>query len=54
MAFNSLDYILFLVSAFAVFWAMVRLPNLRVVFLLLASYLFYSAWAAPDRESLIP
>jgi D-alanyl-lipoteichoic acid acyltransferase DltB (MBOAT superfamily) len=44
MAFNSLDYILFLVSGFAVFWAVVRLPNLRVIFLLLASYLFYSAW----------
>ena len=44
MAFNSLDYIQFLCTAYAVFWAMVRLPRLRLLFLLAASYLFYAAW----------
>lgn len=44
MAFNSIDFILFLTVAFAVFWGLARWRALRLTFLLLASYLFYSLW----------
>jgi D-alanyl-lipoteichoic acid acyltransferase DltB (MBOAT superfamily) len=44
LAFNSTDYLLFLVVAFALFWPLARLRGVRVLFLLALSYLFYTAW----------
>lgn len=44
MLFNSLDYILFLMLAVAGYWTLVRLNLLRVVFVFVASCLFYMAW----------
>jgi alginate O-acetyltransferase complex protein AlgI len=46
MLFNSFDYVFFLTAAFALFWALVRLRVLRVILLLVASYLFYMSWNA--------
>jgi D-alanyl-lipoteichoic acid acyltransferase DltB (MBOAT superfamily) len=42
--FNSLDYILFLGIAVAGFWLLARHAQLRVVFVFIASCLFYMAW----------
>jgi D-alanyl-lipoteichoic acid acyltransferase DltB (MBOAT superfamily) len=44
MLFHRLDYILFLSLAVAGYWALARLNLLRLVFVLLASCLFYMAW----------
>ena len=44
MLFNSLDYLLFLALAIAGYWALVRLDLLRLLFVFLASCLFYMAW----------
>ena len=44
MLFNSLDYILFLMLAVAGYWTLLRLNVLRVVFVFVASCLFYMAW----------
>ncbi|UCF48195.1 MAG: MBOAT family protein [Myxococcales bacterium] len=44
MLFNSLDYILFLGIAIAGFWALARNAQLRIVFVFVASCLFYMAW----------
>ena len=44
MLFNSLDYILFLGIAVAGFWLLARHAQLRIVFIFLASCLFYMAW----------
>lgn len=44
MAFNSIDYVLFLAVAFGVFWALARRPGSRMLFLLVASYAFYTTW----------
>jgi len=46
MLFNSLDYFLFLALAVTLFWALARwAPRMaRLVFLFLASCLFYMAW----------
>jgi alginate O-acetyltransferase complex protein AlgI len=44
MAFNSFDYAFFLGAAFLVFWRLNRLPRAGLVFLLVASYVFYFAW----------
>ena len=43
MQFNSLEYAIFLVVAFAGYWALARTRVLRIVFLALASYVFYAA-----------
>ena len=43
MLFNSLEYGVFLVAAFAVFWALARFRMLRILWLLIASYVFYAA-----------
>jgi D-alanyl-lipoteichoic acid acyltransferase DltB (MBOAT superfamily) len=42
--FNSLDYILFLGIAVAGFWLLARHAQLRIVFVFVASCLFYMAW----------
>lgn len=44
MLFNSLDYMLFLVLALAGYWMLVRADLLRLLFVFLASCLFYMAW----------
>ncbi len=44
MLFNSLDYILFLGVAVAGFWLLARHAQLRIVFIFVASCLFYMAW----------
>ena len=44
MLFNSLDYILFLGFAVAGFWLLARHAQARIVFVFLASCLFYMAW----------
>ena len=44
MLFNSLMYLLFLACAVAGSWSLVRWPGWRLVFLFLASCLFYMAW----------
>ena len=44
MLFNSLDYILFLGIAVAGFWALARHSQLRIIFVFVASCLFYMAW----------
>ncbi len=42
MLFHSLEYAIFLVLVFFVYWALAKTGMLRVVFLLAASYFFYS------------
>jgi D-alanyl-lipoteichoic acid acyltransferase DltB (MBOAT superfamily) len=42
--FNSLDYILFLGIAVAGFWLLARYAQLRIIFVFVASCLFYMAW----------
>jgi alginate O-acetyltransferase complex protein AlgI len=42
MLFHSLEYAIFLVAVFLVYWAIARLKLLRLVFLLLGSYFFYA------------
>jgi D-alanyl-lipoteichoic acid acyltransferase DltB (MBOAT superfamily) len=42
--FNSLDYILFLGIAVAGFWLLARHAQLRIIFVFMASCLFYMAW----------
>lgn len=44
MLFNSLDYILFLGIAVAGFWLLARHAQLRLIFVFVASCLFYMAW----------
>ncbi len=44
MLFNSLDYILFLGIVVAGFWLLARHAQLRIIFVFLASCLFYMAW----------
>ena len=44
MLFNSLDYILFLGIAVAGFWLLARHAQLRIIFVFVASCLFYMAW----------
>ena len=44
MLFNSLDYILFLGIAVAGFWLLARHAQLRIIFVFMASCLFYMAW----------
>ena len=43
MAFNSLEYAIFLVAVFLGFWGLSRLGLARLVFLTLASFVFYAA-----------
>ncbi|MBL8786191.1 MAG: MBOAT family protein, partial [Deltaproteobacteria bacterium] len=43
MAFNSLEYAIFLVVVFLAFWAMSRFGAARLVMLTVASWLFYAA-----------
>ncbi len=44
MLFNSLDYILFLGIAVSGFWLLARHAQLRIIFVFIASCLFYMAW----------
>lgn len=44
MLFNSIQYLIFLPVAWAVFWLA---PGHRVTVLLVASYLFYASWSIP-------
>ena len=44
MLFNSLDYILFLGITVAGFWLLARHAQLRIIFVFVASCLFYMAW----------
>lgn len=46
MLFNSLEYFIFLAIVFILFWALARYRFLRVLLLLLSSYVFYMAWNA--------
>jgi alginate O-acetyltransferase complex protein AlgI len=43
MLFNSLEYAIFLVIVFLIYWSIYRLGAFRIVFLLIASYVFYAA-----------
>ncbi|TNF38128.1 MAG: MBOAT family protein [Deltaproteobacteria bacterium] len=43
MAFNSLEYGIFLVVVFLFYWLLARTGTLRIVFLLVASWVFYAA-----------
>lgn len=45
MLFNSLAYLLFLPTAWLVFWSVPRAQRLHV--LLVASYVFYASWSVP-------
>jgi alginate O-acetyltransferase complex protein AlgI len=42
--FNTLEYAWFFALVFGLSWALARVPRVRVCFLLIASYYFYSAW----------
>ena len=44
MLFNSIEYLLFFLSALALCWLLVGVPRLRIWVLLLASYYFYMSW----------
>jgi alginate O-acetyltransferase complex protein AlgI len=44
MLFHSFDYFVFLVLSVAVYWALFRYTLLRVLFIFIASCLFYMAW----------
>jgi len=44
LLFNSLDYILFLGIAVTGFWLLARHAQLRIIFVFVASCLFYMAW----------
>jgi alginate O-acetyltransferase complex protein AlgI len=44
MLFNSLDYLVFLALALGGWWLLARTGKLRLVFVFLASCLFYMAW----------
>ena len=46
MLFNSFEYVVFLVVAFSLFWAIARAKLWRTVLLLFASWLFYMSWNA--------
>jgi D-alanyl-lipoteichoic acid acyltransferase DltB (MBOAT superfamily) len=46
MAFNSLEYVLFLFIVFTAFWTLARLRLWRTVLLLIASCAFYMSWNA--------
>ena len=46
MLFNSFEYVLFLILAFAAYWSLARMRVLRTTWLLLASYVFYMSWNA--------
>lgn len=43
MAFNSFEYAIFLIAVFVAFWGLSRFGLARLVFLSLASYVFYAA-----------
>ena len=43
MLFNSLEYAIFLVAVFLIYWGLFRLGAMRIVFLIAASYVFYAA-----------
>lgn len=43
MLFNSLEYAIFLVAVFFAFWLLSRVGLARIVFLIVASYIFYAA-----------
>ncbi len=43
MLFNSLEYAIFLVVVFLVYWGLARAGLMRIVFLTVASYVFYAA-----------
>lgn len=44
MLFNTLEFARFFVIVFAVSWLLVRWRKARLIFLLVASYLFYAGW----------
>ncbi|MBU0552205.1 MBOAT family protein [Myxococcota bacterium] len=44
MLFNSLEYVTFLLTIFALYWALVRHARLALALLLGASLLFYACW----------
>ncbi len=44
MAFNSIQYAVFLATVVALFWSLRRHRTVRIVLLLAASYVFYGAW----------
>jgi len=43
MAFNSLEYGIFLLLVFLIYWMLARAGALRIIFLLVASWVFYAA-----------
>ena len=44
MLFNSLEYAVFMSVVFVLFWALARFQAMRLLMLLVASYLFYASW----------
>jgi len=44
LLFNSVQYGIFLIVVFVLFWALARLCLVRMMFLLVASYFFYANW----------
>lgn len=44
MAFNSLEYLLFLPAVFLLYWLVFKKLKWQNIFLLLASYFFYACW----------
>ena len=45
MLFNSLEYAVLLAAVFVAYWSLAKLNVLRLLALLLASYLFYAWWS---------
>jgi len=43
--FNSLEYAVLLAAVFVAYWSLAKLNALRLLALLLASYLFYAWWS---------
>jgi len=44
VAFNSIEYAVLFLSAFAGFWLLAGRPRARMLLLLVASYVFYASW----------
>ncbi|MFI5348702.1 MAG: MBOAT family O-acyltransferase, partial [Elusimicrobiota bacterium] len=44
MLFNSFQFLAFVTIVFTIYWGILRSRNARLIFLLLASYVFYMSW----------
>jgi len=45
MLFNSLEYVLFVTFVVSLFWLLAKRGSLRLVMLLVASWIFYMTWS---------